>query len=194
MSYIPTPEQAMTLVRQYNQEPFHLEHAETVGKVLAYFARTEDPERVDYWRAVGILHDIDFAQWPEQHCVKARELLRELDIDETVIHAVISHGWGICIDVAPELSMEKVLFAVDELTGLIGAAARMRPTGLEGMEASSLRKKFKDRKFAAKCDREVILRGCELLGMELREVAELCIEGMRPHAAELGLQGTEAGE
>ena len=179
MSYIPTPEQAMTLVRQYNQEPFHLEHAETVGKVLAYFARTEDPERVDYWRAVGILHDIDFEQWPEQHCVKARELLRELDIDETVIHAVISHGWGICIDVAPELYMEKVLFAVDELTGLIGAAAKMRPTGLEGMEASSLRKKFKDRKFAAGCSREVITQGAEMLGMDLNDLFTRTIEAMQ---------------
>ena len=179
MSYIPTPEQAMELVRQYNQEPFHLEHAEIVGKVLAHFAKDYDPERVDFWRAVGILHDIDFEQWPEQHCVKARTLLQELDIDERVIHAVISHGWGICIDVAPELYMEKVLFAVDELTGLIGAAARMRPTGLEGMEASSVRKKFKDKKFAAGCSREVITQGAELLGMELNELFTKTIQAMQ---------------
>ncbi len=179
MSYIPTPEQAMALVRQYNQEPFHLEHAEIVGKVLAHFAKDYDPERVDFWRAVGILHDIDFEQWPEQHCVKARTLLKELDIDERVIHAVISHGWGICIDVAPELYMEKVLFAVDELTGLIGAAARMRPTGLEGMEASSVRKKFKDKKFAAGCSREVITQGAEMLGMELNELFTKTIEAMQ---------------
>ena len=179
MSYIPTPEQAMALVRQYNQEPFHLEHAEIVGKVLAHFAKDYDPERVDFWRAVGILHDIDFEQWPEQHCVKARTLLQELDIDERVIHAVISHGWGICIDVAPELYMEKVLFAVDELTGLIGAAARMRPTGLEGMEASSVRKKFKDKKFAAGCSREVITQGAEMLGMELNELFTKTIEAMQ---------------
>lgn len=179
MSYIPTPEQAMALVRQYNQEPFHLEHAEIVGKVLAHFAKDYDPERVDFWRAVGILHDIDFEQWPEQHCVKARTLLQELGIDERVIHAVISHGWGICIDVAPELYMEKVLFAVDELTGLIGAAARMRPTGLEGMEASSVRKKFKDKKFAAGCSREVITQGAEMLEMELNELFTKTIEAMQ---------------
>ncbi len=179
MSYIPTPEQAMALVRQYNQEPFHLEHAEIVGKVLAHFAKDYDPERVEFWRAVGILHDIDFEQWPEQHCVKARTLLQELDIDERVIHAVISHGWGICIDVAPELYMEKVLFAVDELTGLIGAAARMRPTGLEGMEASSVRKKFKDKKFAAGCSREVITQGAEMLGIELNELFTKTIEAMQ---------------
>ena len=167
MSYIPTPEQARALVRQYNQEPFHLEHAETVGKVLANYAGEFDPERVDFWRAVGILHDIDFEQWPEQHCVKAQSLLKELDIDDAVIHAVCSHGYGICIDVVPELYMEKVLFAVDELTGLIGAAARMRPTGLEGMEASSVRKKFKDKKFAAGCSREVISQGAEMLGMDM---------------------------
>ena len=179
MSYIPTPEQARELVRQYNQEPFHLEHAEIVGKVLAHFAGEFDPDRVEFWRAVGILHDIDFEQWPEQHCVKARSLLKELDIDDAMIHAVISHGWGICIDVAPELYMEKVLFAVDELTGLIGAAARMRPTGLEGMEASSVKKKFKDKKFAAGCSREVISQGAEMLGMDLNELFTRTIEAMQ---------------
>ena len=179
MSYIPTPEQARALVRQYNQEPFHLEHAETVGKVLAHIAGEYDPERVEFWRAVGILHDIDFEQWPEQHCVKAQSLLKELDIDDTVIHAVCSHGYGICIDVAPELYMEKVLFAVDELTGLIGAAARMRPTGLEGMEASSVRKKFKDKKFAAGCSREVISQGAEMLGMDLDVLFARTIRAMQ---------------
>ena len=179
MRYIPTPEQARELVRQYNQEPFHLEHAETVGKVLAHFAEEFDPERVEFWRTVGILHDIDFEQWPEQHCVKARSLLAELDIDEAVIHAVISHGYGICIDVAPELYMEKVLFAVDELTGLIGAAAKMRPTGLEGMEASSVKKKFKDKKFAAGCSREIISQGAEMLGMELNELFTKTIAAMQ---------------
>ena len=179
MSYIPTPEQAMALTRQYNQEPFHIEHAETVGKVLAHFAGTYDPGREDFWRAVGIMHDIDFEQWPEQHCVKAQQLLAELDIDPAVIHAVVSHGYGICIDIAPESDMEKVLFAVDELTGLIGAAARMRPTGLEGMEAASVRKKFKDKKFAAGCSRDVIRQGAEMLGMELDELFARTIEAMR---------------
>ena len=179
MGYIPTPEQALELVMRYNQEDFHLQHAKTVGKVMAHFAKTYDPEHVDYWHAVGILHDIDFEQWPEQHCVKANGLLRELDIEESVIHAVISHGWGICIDVAPERYMEKVLFAVDELTGLIGAAALMRPTGFEGMEASSVRKKFKDKKFAAGCSREIIAKGAQLLEMELNELFEKTLEAMK---------------
>ena len=179
MSYIPTPDQARELIRQYNSEPFHLEHAETVGKVMAYYAREYDPERADFWQAVGLLHDIDFEQWPEQHCVKAQSLLRELDIDEAVIHAVVSHGYGICIDVAPEKYMEKVLFAVDELTGLIGAAALMRPTGLDGMEASSVRKKFKDKKFAAGCSREIISQGAEMLGMDLNELFSRTIAAMQ---------------
>ena len=179
MSYIPTPEQAFALTAQYNQEAFHLEHAKTVGKVMAYFAKEYDPERVDFWQAVGLLHDIDFEQWPEQHCVKAQSLLKELDIDEEMIHAVISHGYGICIDVAPEKYMEKVLFAVDELTGLIGAAALMRPTGFEGMEASSVKKKFKDKKFAAGCSRDVIAEGAERLGWELDTLFEKAIAAMQ---------------
>ena len=192
MSYIPTPEQALALTKQYNKEPFHIEHAETVGKVLAYFAQEYDPERVDFWRAVGLLHDIDFEQWPEEHCVKALSLLKELDVDEAVIHAVVSHGWGICTDVKPETNMEKSLFTVDELTGIIQACARMRPNGIKDLEIKSFMKKYKDRKFAAKCDRDLIQKGCDLLGMEVRDVAEICIEGMKPHAAEIGLEGTGA--
>ncbi len=179
MSCIPTPEQAEELVRRYNKDPFHLQHAQTVSKVMGEFAKEYDPERVDFWRAVGMLHDIDFELYPEQHCVKANEILHELDIDEAVIHAVISHGYGICIDVAPELYMEKVLFATDELTGLIGAAALMRPTGLSDMEAKSVAKKFKDKKFAAGCSRDVIRRGAEMLGMELNELFSKTIEAMR---------------
>lgn len=179
MSYIPTPEQAEELVKQYNKDPFHIQHAETVSKVMGEFAKEYDPERVDFWRTVGMLHDIDFELWPEQHCVKARELLRELDIDEEVVHAVISHGYGICIDVAPEKYMEKVLFATDELTGLIGAAALMRPTGISDMEPKSLMKKFKDKKFAAGCSRDVIRQGAEMLGMELSELMGKTINAMR---------------
>ena len=182
MAYIPTPEQAQDLLRRFNHEPFHLEHGETVGKVLGVFAREFDPGNEDFWQTVGILHDIDFEQWPDAHCVRAQELLRELDVDEKVIHAVISHGYGSCIDVAPELYMEKVLFAVDELTGLIGAAALMRPTGLEGMGVSSLKKKFKDKKFAAGCSREVITRGAEMMEMELNELFERTINAMREKA------------
>ena len=179
MSYIPTPEQAEELVKRYNKEPFHIQHAETVSKVMGELAKEFDPERADFWAAVGMLHDIDFELYPEQHCVKANELLHELDIDEDMIHAVISHGYGICIDVEPQLYMEKVLYAVDELTGLIGAAALMRPTGLEGREVKSVKKKFKDKKFAAGCSRDVIIRGAEMCGWELDELISRTINAMR---------------
>lgn len=179
MSYIPTPDEALEIIKKYNKEAFHIEHAETVGKVLRAFALEHDGERADFWHSVGILHDIDFELYPEQHCVKAKEMLEEMEIDPEMIHAIISHGYGICIDVAPESYMEKVLFAVDELTGLIGAAALMRPTGLEGMEAKSIKKKFKDKKFAAGCSREVISQGAEMLGMELGELFEKTIAAMQ---------------
>ena len=179
MSYIPTPEQAEELVKRYNKEPFHIQHAETVSKVMGELAKEFDPERADFWAAVGMLHDIDFELYPEQHCVKANELLHELDIDEDMIHAVIRHGYGICIDVEPQLYMEKVLYAVDELTGLIGAVALMRPTGLEGMEVKSVKKKFKDKKFAAGCSRDVIIRGAEMCGWELDELISRTINAMR---------------
>ena len=179
MSHIPTPEQAEELVKQYNKEPFHIQHAETVSKVMGEFAREYDPENVDFWRTVGMLHDIDFELYPEQHCVKANEMLHELDIDEEVIHAVVSHGYGICADVEPVKYMEKVLFATDELTGLIGAVALMRPTGMSDMEAKSVMKKFKDKKFAAGCSRDVIRRGAEMMGVELNELISKTINAMR---------------
>ena len=164
---------------KYNKEPFHLQHAETVSKVMGELAKEYDPENVEFWAAVGMLHDIDFELYPDEHCVKAREMLRELDIDERVIHAVISHGYGICIDVEPELFMEKVLFAADELTGLIGAAALMRPTGISDMEPKSVKKKFKDKKFAAGCSREVILRGAQMCGWELDTLIAKTLDAMR---------------
>ncbi len=179
MSYVPTVEQAKELVEKYNKEPFHIQHAETVSKVMGELAKEYDPERVEYWAAVGMLHDIDFELYPEQHCVKANEMLHELDIDEGVIHAVISHGYGICIDVEPELFMEKVLFATDELTGLIGAVALMRPTGITDMEVKSVKKKFKDKKFAAGCSRDVILRGAEMCGWDLDTLIQKTIDAMR---------------
>ena len=179
MGKIPTPEEALELVKQYNKEPFHLEHAQIVSKVMGEFAKEYDPERVDFWRSVGMLHDIDFELWPEQHCVKANEMLHEMGLDEALIHAVVSHGYGICADVEPTAYMEKVLFATDELTGLIGAAAKMRPTGLEGMDAKSLNKKFKDKKFAAGCSRDVIRQGAEMLGMELPELFTKTIAAMQ---------------
>ncbi len=180
MSYIPTPEQAEELVKRYNKDPFHIQHAETVSKVMGEFAREYDPDNADFWRTVGMLHDIDFEQWPEEHCVKANTLLRELDVDEDVIHAVVSHGYGICCDVEPIHPMEKVLFATDELTGLIGAAALMRPSkSVMDMEVSSVKKKFKDKAFAAGCSREYIARGAELLGWELPELLEKTLAAMR---------------
>ena len=179
MSYVPSVEQARELVQQYNKEPFHLQHAETVSKVMGEIAKEYDPEKVDFWRVVGMLHDIDFEIWPEQHCVKANELLHELDVDEDVIHAVVSHGYGICADVEPVKQMEKMLFATDELTGLIGAAALMRPTGISDMEPKSVMKKFKDKKFAAGCSRDVIRRGAEMLGMELNDLIALTLNAMR---------------
>ncbi len=179
MSYIPTPEQAGELVRRYNKDAFHLQHAEIVSKVMGELAKKYDPERVDFWRAVGMLHDIDFELYPEQHCIKANEILRELDIDEEMIHAVVSHGYGICSDVEPTQYMEKVLFATDELTGLIGAAALMRPTGISDMEVKSVKKKYKDKKFAAGCSREVIERGAQMMGVELEELFALTLEAMR---------------
>ena len=182
MSYIPTPEQALELIKQYNKEPFHIQHAQTVGKVLGYLARENDPGREDYWTAVGILHDIDFEQWPQEHCKKAVELLKEQDIDEGIIHAVVCHGYGLCSDVEPTLLMEKYLFAVDELTGLIGAAALMRPTGFEGMEVKSVMKKFKDKKFAAGCSREVISQGAEMLGMTVADLVAKILPAMAQEA------------
>ena len=179
MSYVPTPEQAEELLKRYNHEPFHIQHAETVSKVMGELAREYDSENVDFWRTVGMLHDIDFELYPEQHCAKADELLHELDIDEDVIHAVVSHGYGICYHVEPTKYMEKILFATDELTGLIGAAALMRPTGISDMEVKSVVKKFKDKKFAAGCSREVIRRGAEMLGMELSELIAKTLDAMR---------------
>ena len=179
MSFVPSVEQARELVKQYNKEPFHLQHAETVSKVMGQIAKEYDPGNEDFWRAAGMLHDIDFERWPEQHCVKANALLHELDVDEELIHAVVSHGYGICSDVEPVKQMEKVLFATDELTGLIGAAALMRPTGLSDMEPKSVIKKFKDKKFAAGCSRDVIRRGAEMLGMELNDLIAMTLKAMQ---------------
>lgn len=170
---------AWQLLRQYNKEPFHLRHALTVEGVMRYFA-TQRGEDADFWGMVGLLHDIDFEQWPDEHCQKAPELLRAGGADEATIHAVCSHGWGLCADVAPTHEMEKLLFASDELTGLIGAAARMRPSkSVMDMELKSLKKKYKDKKFAAGCSREVIAQGAELCGLTLDELLEQTIDAMR---------------
>ena len=162
-------------------EPFHLLHAYTVEGVMRWFAQQKGfADEADFWAMVGLMHDVDFEQYPEQHCVKAPELLREAGFEDDFIHAVCSHGWGICTDVKPEHPMEKTLFAVDELTGLIGAAARMRPSrSVQDMEVSSLKKKFKDKKFAAGCSRDVIRQGAELMGVELDTLFADTIDAMR---------------
>ena len=174
-----TRAQAMVLLQKYNREPFHIFHGLTVEGTMRYFAR-EMGEDEDFWGLVGLLHDVDFEKYPEQHCLKAPELLSEIGADPEFIHAVCSHGYGICCDVEPTLPMEKVLFAADELTGLIGAAARMRPSkSVMDMEVASLKKKFKDKKFAAGCSRDVITQGAERLGWTLEELMEKTILAMR---------------
>ena len=171
--------QALDLLQKYNKESFHILHALTVEGVMRWFAR-EQGEDVEFWGLCGLLHDVDFEQYPDQHCIKAPELLSEINADEKMIHAVCSHGYGLCSDVAPVHIMEKILFAVDELTGLIGAAARMRPSkSICDMELSSLKKKFKDKKFAAGCSRDVIRDGAERLGWTLDAVMEKTILALR---------------
>ncbi len=178
---IPTPEQAWELLCEFNEGEFHRKHARIVGDVLRWFAQELGyGGDADYWQAVGILHDLDFERWPDQHCVKSQELMRERGIDESVIRATASHGYGLTVDIRPEHQMEKVLFAVDELTGLIGAAAVMRPSNSVGdLEVKSVKKKYKDRKFAAGCSREVIEKGAAMLGWELDELIGKTILAMR---------------
>lgn len=163
-----TRQEALELLRKYNKEPFHLQHAFTVEAVMRWYAAELGyGEEADFWAVAGLLHDIDFELYPQQHCQKAPELLRQGGASEEVVHAVCSHGYGICSDIRPEHEMEKVLFAVDELTGLIGAAALMRPSkSVMDMEVSSIKKKFKDKKFAAGCLRDIIRQGAENLGWE----------------------------
>jgi len=177
-------EQALELLKRYNQEPFHIQHALTVEGVMRWYANELGyGGDADFWATVGLLHDIDFERWPEEHCQKAPELLREAGVGEDMIHAICSHGYGICCDVEPEHEMEKVLFAADELTGLIGAAALMRPSkSVMDMEVSSIKKKFKDKKFAAGCSREIISAGAERLGWELNELFEKTLRAMQSFA------------
>ena len=176
---IPTPEQAELILKKYNKDDFHLQHARIVSKVMGEFAKEYDAENVEYWKTVGMLHDIDFELYPDQHCVKAVDILKNENIDDDIIKSVVSHGYGICADVAPERYMEKVLYAVDELTGLIGAAALMRPTGISDMEVSSIKKKFKDKKFAAGCSRDVISKGAQMCEMELGDLFQKTLDAMR---------------
>ena len=177
-----TREQAWELLRKYNQEQFHLRHALTVESVMGWFAKELGyGDHADFWSMVGLLHDLDFECWPDEHCVKAEQLMKEADLDSDLIHAVCSHGWGMtATSCKPEHEMEKVLFAADELTGLIGAAALMRPSkSTKDMELKSLKKKFKDKKFAAGCSRETIMQGAELLGWELDTLLDRTLTAMQ---------------
>ncbi|MCC8184576.1 hydrolase [Cloacibacillus porcorum] len=176
-----TREAALELLRKYNKEEFHLLHALTVEGVMRWYANDLGyGDEADYWAAIGLLHDIDFELYPDEHCKKAPELLAEGGVDEAMIRSVCSHGYGLCSDIKPEHLMEKVLFASDELTGLIGAAALMRPSkSVQDMELKSLKKKYKDKKFAAGCSREVIAQGAEMLGWELDTLLEKTLEAMR---------------
>ena len=177
--------QALDLLRKYNKDPFHLRHALTVEAVMGWFARELGyGAEASFWSSVGLLHDLDFELWPEEHCVKSQVLMREHGLDEALIHATASHGWGLACDVKPEHEMEKVLFACDELTGLIGACAKMRPSGsIADMDLKSLKKKYKSKGFAAGCSREVIAQGAEMLGWTLDDLLSRTLEAMKPDEA-----------
>ncbi|MGN1165457.1 MAG: hydrolase [Lachnospiraceae bacterium] len=174
-------EEAFELLKQYNQDRFHIQHALTVEGVMKWYANEQGyGEDAQYWGIVGLLHDIDFEQYPEEHCIKAPELLRNAGVEEDIIHAVCSHGYELTVDVKPEHEMEKVLYAVDELTGLIGAVALMRPSkSVQDMEVKSVKKKYKSSNFAAGCSREVIQRGADMLGWELNDLIQKTIYAMR---------------
>ena len=179
MENLITHEAALALLKKYNKEPFHIQHGLTVEGVLRWFAARQG-EDADYWGIIGLLHDIDFELYPEQHCQKAPELLREAGIPEAMIHSICSHGYGICSDIAPEHIMEKILFTVDELTGLIGAVALMHPSkSVQDMKLSSVRKKFKDKRFAAGCSRDVIRQGLEMLHWEMDDLFQQTIDAMK---------------
>lgn len=180
-------EEAFELLKKYNQDHFHIQHALTVEGVMKWYAKELGyQEDAEYWGIVGLLHDIDFEQYPEAHCIKAPELLRNAGVGENIIHAVCSHGYQLTVDVKPEHEMEKVLYAVDELTGLIGAVALMRPSkSVQDMEVKSVKKKYKSTNFAAGCSREVIQRGADMLGWELDKLIENTIYAMRSCEAEI---------
>ena len=181
MAHTFSREEAWNLLKQYNQEPFHLKHALTVEGVMRYYAeKLGYADAVDFWGIVGLLHDLDFEQFPDQHCIKEQEILKEHDAEDALIHAVASHGYLLTVDIMPQHEMEKVLYAVDELTGLIGAVALMRPSkSVMDLELKSVKKKYKNAKFAAGCSREVIERGAEMLGWELDDLIQKTIEAMR---------------
>ena len=178
---LPTCTQAQEILEKYNKEPFHIKHGQTVGETMRYYAREYAPGNEEYWAVVGLLHDIDFELYPDEHCVKGVELLQNEGVDDGIIRSAMSHGWGIAATAhEPVHIMEKILFATDELTGLIGAAALMRPSkSVADMELSSLKKKFKDKKFAAGCSRDVIEKGAEMLGWTLDELLKRTLEAYK---------------
>ena len=172
-------EEALKLLMEYNKEQFHIIHGLTVEGVMKYFAK-ENNEDENYWGIVGLLHDVDFERYPEEHCKKAIDILSDANVEEDMIRSICSHAYGSCSDIKPEKQMEKILYATDELTGLIWAAAKMRPSkSTKDMELSSLKKKFKDKRFAAGCSRDVIANGAEMLGWSLDELLEKTILAMR---------------
>ena len=185
-----TREEALALLKKYNQDPFHIRHALTVEAVMRWFANDLGyADEADFWSMVGLLHDIDFELYPDQHCLKAPEMLREGGASEELIHAVVSHGYGITVDVKPEHEMEKVLYGSDELTGLIWAAALMRPSkSTKDMELKSLKKKYKSKGFAAGCDRETIAKGAEMLGWDLSELLQKTLDAMKASEDEITAQ------
>lgn len=185
-----TREEAWELLTEYTKTPALRKHALAVEATMRYFAR-QNAEDEDVWGVVGLLHDLDYEKFPEEHCKKAEEILAEKGVDTLYIHAINSHGYGICTDVKPESLMEKILYTIDELTGLINALCLMRPSkSILDLELKSVKKKFKDKSFAAGVNRETIKQGCEILGMQLDEVINLTIEGMKEKASEIGLKGT----
>lgn len=174
-------EAAWALLTKYNREPFHIQHALTLEAVMQWFARELGyADEAEYWGIVGLLHDLDFEQYPQEHCKKSQEIMRQAGVEESIIRAAASHGYGICVDIAPEHEMEKVLYAVDELTGLIGAVARMRPSrSVLDLELKSVKKKFKTPSFAAGCSRDTIVNGAHLLGWDLDVLITRTILAMR---------------
>ena len=184
-----TQERATELLGTMVTDEHLLLHAKNVCYAMGAMAR-HFGQSVEHWQAVGILHDYDYEKYPEEHLQHTQEALLGAGVDPEDVRAILSHGYGICTDVKPETSLEKSLFTVDELTGIIQACARMRPLGITDLEIKSFMKKFKDKRFAAKCSRETILQGCEMLGMDVKDVAEICIDGMKAHAEELGLTGS----
>lgn len=189
MSYIPNYEEALEILKKYNIASFHILHGQIVGGVMKYFAKEHDPENIEFWEIVGLLHDLDFGLYPEEHCVKQVEIMRELNIDESIIKSTVSHGYGITkTDVKPEKIMEKILYAVDELTGIIGAAALMRPSkSVSDMEVKSVKKKFKDKSFAAGCSRDIIKQGAENLGWDMNYLMRETLLAMKELVEKLNI-------